>query len=350
MAIRRYKNFKKKVVVVIGPYPGRIGGVSIFVKRLHQADIPGVEKFVLNTQNFSIPTEKIYSLRHLVWLLPKSDLIHINISNLFYCLIFSLMAKFLNKKIIVQFHSLRYEVKGLKRLELRLILKFSDKVITVNGRIADKLLKYFPSESYKIRIIPAFISPNKGRLSDLPAEIVSLRRKVSVLIVANAFKIHFHEGNDLYGLGLSMDMFNKLILRFPSAGFVFIVLEPSKEMYEVVSGRKMPQNFLLYEKPVDFMSLLKISDIFVRPTFSDGDSLSVREALSMGVPTIASNAVKRPEPVILFNINNPDDFLCKIEDVITNMDFYKNKFVLNANKQKDYPKDIRNLYFEVLRR
>jgi glycosyltransferase involved in cell wall biosynthesis len=48
------------------------------------------------------------------------------------------------------------------------------------------------------------------------------------------------------------------------------------------------------------LALMARSSAFVRPTFQDGDSISVREALALGVPVVASNVGTRPEGVMLF--------------------------------------------------
>jgi glycosyltransferase involved in cell wall biosynthesis len=42
------------------------------------------------------------------------------------------------------------------------------------------------------------------------------------------------------------------------------------------------------------------ADVFVRPTRADGDALSVREALSLGVRTVASDAAPRPAAAFTF--------------------------------------------------
>ena len=41
-------------------------------------------------------------------------------------------------------------------------------------------------------------------------------------------------------------------------------------------------------------------DLFVRPSKDDGDSVAVREALSLGVAIVASDVVRRPDEVHLY--------------------------------------------------
>jgi glycogen(starch) synthase len=55
------------------------------------------------------------------------------------------------------------------------------------------------------------------------------------------------------------------------------------------------------------------SDVFLRPTLEDGDSISVREALSLGVPVVASRIGARPAGAILFEPGDTDAMLSKIE-------------------------------------
>ena len=48
------------------------------------------------------------------------------------------------------------------------------------------------------------------------------------------------------------------------------------------------------------------SDLFVRPTLADGDASSVREALALGVPVVASDVGHRPPGIALFRRGDLD--------------------------------------------
>jgi hypothetical protein len=61
-----------------------------------------------------------------------------------------------------------------------------------------------------------------------------------------------------------------------------------------------------------FCRVLEKSDLFLRITTTDGDSLSVKEALSLDVRVLASNVVKRPNGVCLFS----DSFLSLESEII----------------------------------
>ena len=64
------------------------------------------------------------------------------------------------------------------------------------------------------------------------------------------------------------------------------------------------------------LALMARSTVFVRPTFQDGDSISVREAMSLGVPVVASNVGARPARVLLFEPGNVDGLVEQLERTV----------------------------------
>jgi glycosyltransferase involved in cell wall biosynthesis len=65
------------------------------------------------------------------------------------------------------------------------------------------------------------------------------------------------------------------------------------------------------------IGLMSACDVFLRPTLEDGDSISVREALAMGVPVVASNVGARPAGAILFDPGDLEGMLAAIERALT---------------------------------
>ena len=54
------------------------------------------------------------------------------------------------------------------------------------------------------------------------------------------------------------------------------------------------------------LAAMRRLDVFVRPTYFDGDASSVREALALGVPVVASDTDFRPEGVLVFRRGDVD--------------------------------------------
>jgi glycogen synthase len=55
----------------------------------------------------------------------------------------------------------------------------------------------------------------------------------------------------------------------------------------------------------DALAAMAVSDVFVRPTLADGDAISVREALALGVRTVASDVASRPAGTHIFTAGDP---------------------------------------------
>jgi glycosyltransferase involved in cell wall biosynthesis len=72
-----------------------------------------------------------------------------------------------------------------------------------------------------------------------------------------------------------------------------------------------------------FMSLLTISDIYLRTPDSDGVSSSVLEAMSSGAVVVASENGRRPEGVITYTKDNSVDLENKINMVLNDLQPYK---------------------------
>ncbi len=64
------------------------------------------------------------------------------------------------------------------------------------------------------------------------------------------------------------------------------------------------------------LALLGASDVTVRSTFVDGDAITVREALALGVPVVASDTAFRPEGVTLFRRGDVADLTAKLGEVL----------------------------------
>lgn len=65
------------------------------------------------------------------------------------------------------------------------------------------------------------------------------------------------------------------------------------------------------------LAFLRAGDVVVRSTSVDGDAITVREALALGVPVVASDTAFRPDGVILFRKGDVSDLMAKLTQVLT---------------------------------
>ena len=66
----------------------------------------------------------------------------------------------------------------------------------------------------------------------------------------------------------------------------------------------LADSWMIVDTQFSGAALFEKTDIFVRPTVTDGDSVSIRECLNAGVRVLASDAVPRPQRCHLYPSRN----------------------------------------------
>lgn len=158
----------------------------------------------------------------------------------------------------------------------------------------------------RISAVPPFLPPAKVDPQRLPAEVRALRARMPKLVVAGASALQPFAGGDLYGVDTFLAMAQILGQRDPDVGFVLHLSrrgDPAlaAAMDQTLAELGLGDRFLLLQARLEEASdLWALADVYVRPTRTDGDSVSVHEALALGIPTLASDAVQRPAAAALF--------------------------------------------------
>ena len=117
-----------------------------------------------------------------------------------------------------------------------------------------------------------------------------------------------------YGFPLLVDAIARLRQIYPSIGCVVMgSCEHGGDALERVRQADIEENMLLLGDVEHecCLSVMAGCDLFVRPTLHDGDSISVREALALSVPVVASRTGNRPEGVHLFQPGSVDDLVAQ---------------------------------------
>jgi glycogen(starch) synthase len=103
-----------------------------------------------------------------------------------------------------------------------------------------------------------------------------------------------------YGLALLIDAAARLRPRYPELGVVLIGtdrMEEGRPCWALAMGE--------LDRP-SLLAVMEALDVFVRPTYFDGDASSVREAQALGVRVVASATDFRPDGVRLFPCGDAD--------------------------------------------
>jgi len=351
-------------IILIGAYPPPYGGVSIHIQRLHDLLLnSGFQCIVIHFSSSFKNSETVVNARKISswrYVLNNSyGIVHIHSSGINlkkivgFFLVF-MLCKIRKNKFIVTFHSFREDVRHFgffEKIMFKTFFNSVSRIIAVSSLIKNKLI-FLGVDSNKILVIPAFLPPalKQNDIDEIPQEIWNFVNDHKPLISANAFRISFHKGQDLYGVDMCVDLCAKLRSTYPRIGFIFSLSEIGDLGYFDRIKQKIVQegiadNFLFLTRSCQFYPILMKSDLLVRPTNTDGDAISVREALYFKIPTVASDVVPRPRGVILFKNRDINDFISKVEDVLRNHELYKKR--LEALEIEDNFQKILDVYQQL---
>ncbi len=319
---------KKKKILLIGPFPPPSGGVSVHLQRLLERAKGNPEislsVFDYNKKKIFHSTGKTSTIFGALICFFSADILHIHISHPVKVFLAKL-GKLAGKKVIYTQHNPR----EIEWESTRKIIQLADRVVFVFNPIS------FPENGI---LIPAFIPPaSKKELPQSVLEIFGKYAETFVTVGSSSGKL-MDEVGDLYGFDIILDAIPTAVVE--NAAFIFVdVKGKMKNIYsekirkiEIETGKKI----IFIEQEVDFPELLKRSTAFIRATRSDGDSLSIREALSLGIPVIASDCVIRPTGCRLFKTAD-------VKDLSTQIGQLKNTS-RNATLQPDFTDQLFELY------
>jgi glycosyltransferase involved in cell wall biosynthesis len=293
-------------VLLIGTFPEPTGGISIHLARLRSfleaGDVTCRTLDESTTQKNGVPNMRRLSPLAYVRLLRSCDIVHIHTSHPAMRLLHTLCARLLLRRVVLTVHSLTAPGRSrIASILYRLSAQIAHKCIYVSDTVRKGLDGAGP-------IIPAFLRPdvNEERAPAHIAQWIFARQAEGRTVLAsNASRLNWHKGQDLYGLDLMLDVLTDAeISQEYACVFVVSSLQGGRAYYEACQRRiaeaGLAQHFLLISERMPFAGLLKAADIMVRATNTDGDALSVREALWYGKPVVASDCAQRPDGVTLF--------------------------------------------------
>lgn len=123
-----------------------------------------------------------------------------------------------------------------------------------------------------------------------------------------------------YGFDLLMDAVSRLNRKYPELGCLVIGSGEDRSAAEELIRKCRLGGSVFLAGDLDHqlcLTAISRSTAFVRPTFRDGDSISVREAMSLGVPVVASNVGTRPEGTLLFEVGDLEALISQIERALS---------------------------------
>lgn len=315
----------KKNVLFIGPLPPPVGGVSIHIKRLcslidKDFNLDYVdESHIIKDDYFNLRTYKLLSYLKKV---HSSDVLYVHSGKRQLMIFHVLIGRMFRKKIILTVHGYPYANKSLLNFIDSVFYSMADRVVVVNSFILERV--NIPKEKSIVK--SAFVPPLMQNEPELPDHIIDWikaeKQTGRLIISANAYQLKYFESQDLYGLDMCIEAARRLISNGFPVSFIYVVssLEKNRDLFEKyleeINISDFHDHFLLMNDQISFVRLITYSDIILRPTNTDGDALTVREAILLGKPVLASDVIPRPPETILFRNRDNDDLESKLISII----------------------------------
>ena len=306
-------NYKQRVLI-IGKIPPPIGGVSVHVKRL-VSEIKKNDEINVDILDYSKERSLIVILKKII----RAKVVHIHLSNKFFRLITVVFFLLFLKKVVITFHG-KYNFNNYWDI---LTLKYCKKALLLNKYSFENANKF---KKKNIHLIGSFIPPMKDDIKPLNKSLIDgieeFKTNYKFVFSTNASNFVLDSyGNEIYMGSELVNFFSE------NKNYGLIFSDPTGNYYKFFHEffDELPKNIYFISQEHDFVNVIKQTDALIRATTTDGDSISVKEALHYGKQVFATNIVERPEGVTCFN-----DFV-DLKNLIDNFNLYSKKVSVKNN-------------------
>jgi glycogen(starch) synthase len=333
-------------VLQLGPYPPPHGGVQANLSAIREAlQQRGISCPVITlTRSRKAPTDdaEVYRPQNalqLLWYLlrVRYDIAHLhlggNLTTRLLGLTF-LCALMPGKRSVLTFHSGGYPTspagRTARRRTLRgFVFRKLDRIICVNAEIVE-MFKKFGVRQDRIRLIHPYAVTLPSPETKMPEALRNFLESHSPVLLSVGLL------EPEYNLPVQIEALEKVRQHFPRAGLVMIGSGSQEEdLLQLIRAKSYAEDIMLcgdVEHEVT-VSVIASSDLMLRTTVYDGDSISVREALHLGTPVIATDNGMRPEGVELI----PSPEIKSLHQAI------EKRLAQNSSRQLNQTPDLENI-------
>lgn len=333
-----------KKIAILGINPPPLGGISIHVQRVaHKLKQQGNEVVLFDTEKRrrGLWGFIMHELRMFAFLVKcKPDLVyHHTLTCFFRGRLLELAGVIVLKwllgyQLVMVDHVSRFfpQQSWLYKKIANLFFRALDQQVLIGSSTYKTYCehKIFLGSRYSLEV--AFLPPDSSTEAVIdalyPPALSLFLKTYTPVILANASKMVLfygvgvqsqHAGKELYGFDLCLSALDTLLTIYPKMGLILALSGAGddvcfKNLLKTIE--KKESVYLMYQCPGELWPLLKRVDLFVRPTLSDGASISVQEALYYGTPVVASDVCERPAGTVLFKTGDESDFVKKITKVL----------------------------------
>jgi glycosyltransferase involved in cell wall biosynthesis len=294
-------------LLIIGRLPPPIGGVTIHIQRLCNVLKKKAVPFLFSELSIS-------NLFSIVYNILLVSVVHYHACNPYGLLFFGMYSRLLKKKFLFTYHGNIGGEIGLRKKALNLCIRIASVPIVLNQESFNTAYNL----NKNTQLFAAFIFPEIDTLllDNATGERISdFCRRYRLVFATNASTVVFDSvDREIYGISQLVRIFSGM----PEKGL--IISDPSgtykKYLMEIFDS--FPENILILDYQHDFVPIIRHSSVLIRATTTDGDSLSIKEALFLKKWVIASDCIARPDGVLLYKTNDCNDLIRAIESIKQN--------------------------------
>jgi glycosyltransferase involved in cell wall biosynthesis len=275
-------------ILIIGKVPPPIGGVSIHTSRLiEHLNLENIDYVFYNNNNFNL-----FSFLKVILFSKKA---HIHLNNPFFLFSFVLICRLFNTYSLITIHGNIASYGKITTFFEKLAIRISNLPIVLNQRSYSIAIKINSNS----KLMSAFIPPIITEILEdrLQLKIDSIKATADYIFCTNAHSLVYDKnGNEIYGIFPLINYFN----HNPKIGLILSDPKGEYQNFFISNNSIVNDNIIILNKNHSFFEVIKQSDCFIRNTTTDGDSLSINEALYLGRKVIATSCVNRSEGVLVF--------------------------------------------------
>lgn len=200
---------------------------------------------------------------------------------------------------------------------LRLTLRLAEAIVC-NNRLVKQALEPFCDSTTKIHAIETFHAGQVQTLGRVPAPAASFLAGRSPVICTVVSPRH-ETGDPHHELRMLLGATERLRHAYPGLGCVVLGGADCVPEYQSMTWAVGLSEHFCFAGEVahpDCLATMARADVFVRAYAHDGSSSSVREALALGVPTLASRNSQHPDAVIQFEPKDAISLSAVLQDVL----------------------------------
>ncbi|MEQ3511909.1 hypothetical protein ABMY35_00865 [Pseudoalteromonas sp. BZB3] len=272
-------------IILTGNLPPPVGGVTVYIRYFIQAC------------NMAMIPVDFFKLIDTLLFRNVNNILYVNSSNSLKRFLYVCVGRLFFKKVFVVKHGGLFD---LNNVLVKSSLRLCHGVLCLNNLVQEQL-----NSIGKVNFLHTTVFSENSRFvqNELIEKSLDTDKCTNLLLYINHSNVLF--GEEVYGATFISSVIDEIDFNYK-----LTVVDLSGD-YESIFKRY--DNVLYLSQNVDFKKLLSESDIYLRPTSTDGMSVAVLEAGINRVKVLASDVVDRPSFVKTYKFKSEVDFINKLK-------------------------------------